>query len=809
MPSLYLLDSIVKNIGKEYINYFSVRLSEVFCEAYAQVHPSMHSSMRHLFGTWSAVFPLSVLRKIETLLQFSPSLHGQSSGLSSSRVSESPRPTHGIHVNPKYLGAQHQLHSSVDMVGVEGVSCTGRAGFTTSGLGALKRPLTSAVTIAKSASPYSIGHGGSLSPSLEEFGAHNSPRRLAVRASPSHAGIDYRLSRVMDIEEETNFNQHLKTSSAYNFSNSIDLRGTRALINAYGIDEREKNLKPIHQIGGHLEGNSVNQKVARIWQNTEEEEFDWKDMTSALSDRSEILSYNQYPGNSTARQRFTANYGDTLVSDYGGNRSKSVRGSIDKITGDMPTIVGTSESIILQPQQSKSHLNAKGGGFFSESRSSFTASEQKPPVIGHFPHTNQKFGGPSNAMSTFNSTYDSPAPEFRSANAEALAKEWHPAKLPNSHNFPLVSAPPQMQIRGHFGMGNAGTITTDQGLNKRFHSEHYFSCPMSMAQVYLPQIPSQRPGSILLNRRSPAQDSLVQPTFLMPQEVRQNIPPPCSASAPSHAMVPPPSHGYYAQGHGPRMQPPLPNINTRNISYHIPGTGFPSQIRGPFPGKTPAFPIGQNIGQVASNPQAGGALPGLVDSLVSQGLVSLTKQDSVVLEFDQESLKVHNESAISALYADLPRQCTSCGLRFKSQDEHSKHMDWHVNKNRTLKNRKTKPSPKWFVTVTMWLSGAEALGTEAVPGFLPAENNVEKEEDEEMAVPADEDQNACSLCGEPFEDFYSDDTEEWMYKGATYMYAPPVLTVGMDRSKLGPIVHAKCRSDSHGIPSEDFTKEKG
>nr|GEX90232.1 putative nucleotidyltransferase, ribonuclease H [Tanacetum cinerariifolium] len=85
---------------------------------------------------------------------------------------------------------------------------------------------------------------------------------------------------------------------------------------------------------------------------------------------------------------------------------------------------------------------------------------------------------------------------------------------------------------------------------------------------------------------------------------------------------------------------------------------------------------------------------------------------NIRLEFDLDVLKNHHESTITALYADLPRQCKTCGLR------------------------------------------AEALGADAVPGFLLSfENVIEKKDDEELAVPADKDQNACELCEEPFKDF--------------------------------------------------------
>ncbi|CAL0300414.1 unnamed protein product [Lupinus luteus] len=826
LPALYLLDSIVKNYGQEYVRYFSLRLPEVFCLAYRQVQPSLHPAMRHLFGTWSKVFPPSALHKIEAELQFSQAVNNQSSTINFLRASESPRPSHGIHVNPKYL---RQLdRSTVDSVAGEKLDSSGKASNTSFGLVASKTNQFVSRRVGTPSSPSRIGVGRPLSSSIDEYAVDNFATRITERESPRPA-VDYGIAKASGRDEELSDWQRkqysgdsrnrFQTSLAYSLSNGHQRQSPRALIDAYGCDKSQETSSNMPLLVERLNRNGKDNKVlSTSWQNTEEEEFDWEDMSPTLVDHS------RNNGVLPSTIGFPRERPDILAAN-----ATLLEQDIRKGWSSESQIPPVDDSSFISEDPFPSSAYGQVSRFQNQTdRSLGSRQPHEAWKISHHPSNSSQHlfnirGGPrSLVMPSTDNIINTNANPFGIRPAASRISgivsnmDTYPPVLPASFEIrPLVNAhatrpptlnpifPLQRHARSHFEAMNTSNPIMNHGPNK-------FSY---MPEQLLDGVENKDTGKAGIHQLPNHLAGLPQVQSFPSQD----------PSAPQY------NHAVSLQGHGASltttMSNPLPVIQFPRSTQGIANSSFNFQggAHPPLPPGRPRAPLQMiphpNVSPFMPSQQPTVAYTTLINSLMSQGMISLANQpptqDSVGTEFNLDILKLRHESAINALYGDLPRQCTTCGLRFKCQEEHSSHMDWHVTKNRMSKNRKQKPSRKWFVSDKMWLSGAEALGTESVPGFLQTEKVEEKKDDEELAVPAEEDQNTCALCGEPFDEFYSDEMEEWMYRGAVYLNAPTGTTAGMDRSQLGPIIHAKCRSESSVPPSEDFghdaggTKEEG
>ncbi|RZS15836.1 hypothetical protein BHM03_00047726 [Ensete ventricosum] len=170
---------------------------------------------------------------------------------------------------------------------------------------------------------------------------------------------------------------------------------------------------------------------------------------------------------------------------------------------------------------------------------------------------------------------------------------------------------------------------------------------------------------------------------------------------------------------------------------------------------------------------------------VESGTLSLSnaaEPKDIGIEFKSEILRGFHPSVIRSLLDDLVHQCHICGLRHRLQEQLQSHLDWHVSEKSEISNFNPK-SRKWFPNRTN-LEAAIFL-EEVVP----------VEEKSEPMVPADESQSICALCGEPFEDIYSEATDEWMYKGTVYLNLPSKQddANNMDGTAgKSLIVHAQC-----------------
>ncbi|KAL8255805.1 hypothetical protein R6Q59_030872 [Mikania micrantha] len=245
LPSLYLLDSIVKNIGRDYIKHFSFKIPEVFCKAYRQVDSTVHSGMRHLFGTWKGVFPPLTLQLIEKELGFQTVGNGSTSGLTTSRPESQPQrpPARSIHVNPKYLEARQKLQQSTRVKDAAGD---------------ITRNLINN-------SPEDTG-------SLDRTAANINLQR--ARADPR-----VKLHNIQQAQREAESDlTHENSAASYNnFDFGSDLSSERVARNSFNNHSVSRSAISDVKLQSTNKGGG---EIVRSWKNSDEEEYMWDDVSS-------------------------------------------------------------------------------------------------------------------------------------------------------------------------------------------------------------------------------------------------------------------------------------------------------------------------------------------------------------------------------------------------------------------------------------------------------------------------------------------------------------------------------------------------
>ncbi|KAK1263642.1 hypothetical protein QJS04_geneDACA008393 [Acorus gramineus] len=170
---------------------------------------------------------------------------------------------------------------------------------------------------------------------------------------------------------------------------------------------------------------------------------------------------------------------------------------------------------------------------------------------------------------------------------------------------------------------------------------------------------------------------------------------------------------------------------------------------------------------------------------------------SVGTEFRPQHIREFHPEVIHELFDDQPHQCSTCGFRFKLPEQLSGHMEWHESRKSEL-DTDDQISRNWYSGLEDWIIGR--VGPPFGPvSSISIKDTISSVEENEHMVPADESQSICALCGEIFEDAYSIERDEWMYKGTVYMTIRSVEgNIGKvdEDAEHGPIVHAMCVSRS-------------
>ncbi|XP_010243716.1 PREDICTED: polyadenylation and cleavage factor homolog 4-like isoform X2 [Nelumbo nucifera] len=872
---------------------------EVFCKAYRQVDSSIHPGMRHLFGTWKGVFPSATLQLIEKELGFPPAINGSSSGTTASRPdSQSQRPPHSIHVNPKYLEARQRLQQSsrnVPRPQKEALSEPVHEKSSTAGFG-----------------DYEYGSDISRSSSL---GVGRASERVTEREGPGKPwfGVGGNVTDAI-IGPRNGF------ETQHGFQNYPPPRSAQPVVQM----QQAQSIASRNSRG-----------VSRNWKNSEEEEYVWDDMNSRLADHgaldssrrdgltpddAENLDVDDHLSQTRSEHEFGSRITretstDIPVTERGksgfGHRTSSgwpleepllISGksegqlvSFARTGLRVPSLVGapstgsltnagSGSTGILGQQRHKPLRPASPSGQLSMHQRPHSPSssavhqhqqaqdmtDQPGPQSSQPPGSLNRIPQISVSQDSFpilpqNQIHPGPLQNLQSNHSQLpqhLQTSSSSVRLPQLRHGPFSHQQPQSeqnqsQLSGQtqkpLSQASISGMPQAVGLSASGHSNNpatetsgETSTSSLLAAIMKSGLLSKVSATSSLPNLN-SQDSGVQPSNLNIQPPLPSGPPPfqLTSSAPtsvsglaSHVSA----SSLTATAQRASGLPPLPpgpppsssvlgstSLQTSSMANAVPNplsnllsslvakglistsstesptlttTQVPSRLQNQSPSPVTSSSMLVSSGPISSTvPTTSRSEVNLSEPVVKRpnalSQVSTTQtEDLIGTEFKPEIIRESHPSVINGLFNDTPHCCDVCGLRLKLQEQLNRHMEWHASKKPESSDYAI--SRRWYASVADWVAGN--VGLPSGPTIITTvEEAVKTSEEGEPMIPADESQCICALCGELFEDFYSYERDEWMFKGAVYMTIPvregEIGTTDKCAAQ-GPIVHCKCISRS-------------
>ncbi|KAG4982261.1 hypothetical protein JHK87_027010 [Glycine soja] len=824
LPSLYLLDSIVKNIGRDYIKYFAARLPEVFIKAYRQVDPSVHQSMRHLFGTWKGVFPPQTLQVIEKELGFTPAVNGSSSASATLRSdSQSQRPPHSIHVNPKYLERQRLQQSSRTKGVVDDI--TGAISNTnddpempgrTLGVGRPWVDPSVTVNIHSRENEQRARRGAFNDSVLEKsIGASYGSNEYGSNISRNLGlGIRRPGGRVTESGHDKSW---YSKSGVVAGTMSGQGNGLGLKYSFLNTEAPKSMILDVHHQPTQNISSTRTSVISASWKNSEEEEYTWDEMNSGLTVHGASTVSNLSKNSWTAddenlevedcleiRNPFRANVDREMSIESQATEKKQLPSSHHH----------PSLSWQLQEQQSIDELNRKAGhsdrfvsthGAIPANANSSAARMVNQPFLSNATIGLPGIAGQFHSLGAENPSGQSPlqqrSPSPPGPFSSTTFQARHQHQLGSSHNEvtvktekpPMSEVPLARETKSNLDTGN---------LPSRLGVRPSRSGGPSPATLISSVSKIASPSSL-----GPSSDNV---SVLPKIPLRKAGPPRASTLPPASSNVS--SASAQTSSDTNNTLNPIANLLSSLVAKGLISAETESPAKVPSELLTRLEEQSDSITTTSSLPVAsvsGSAtvpVPSTKDEVddTARTPISLSESTSpgirnlIGLEFKPDVIREFHSSVVSGLFDNFPHQCSICGHKLRFQEQFNRHLEWHAT--RESEENGLISASRWYLKSNDWILGKAEYPSENE--FTDSVDTYGKEADksqEDAMVLADEKQCLCVLCGELFEDFYCQENGEWMFKGAVYLAnsdSKSEMGIRDVSTGRGPIIHASCLSDN-------------